>query len=178
MPSPGGRRFILGSSGQAPFVHPPAEVHRLELKVPPLALVLLAALLMWLGARWFPALGFRFPGQSLVAWGLGIAGAFICALGLVEFKRARTTVNPTKPGSASSLVRTGIYRRTRNPMYLGFLLMLCAWALAMGNPLALMIPPAFVAYMNRFQIRPEERALTALFGDAFRDYCREVRRWF
>jgi protein-S-isoprenylcysteine O-methyltransferase Ste14 len=150
----------------------------LELKIPPLALVVLAAALMWLGAASFPAAGFRFPAQSSVAWGLGAAGTCVCALGVIEFKRARTTVNPTKPGSASSLVRTGIYRRSRNPMYLGFLVLLIGWAVAMGNVLALVIPPAFVAYMNRFQIRPEERALTALFGDAFRDYCRDVRRWF
>ena len=102
-------------------------------------------------------LNVRFPFQSVAAWVLGSTGGITCTLGIVEFKRAKTTVNPVKPQSASSLVRTGIYRRTRNPMYLGFLLILVGWAIAMANLVALVVLPGFVIYMNRFQIKPEER---------------------
>jgi protein-S-isoprenylcysteine O-methyltransferase Ste14 len=152
-------------------------VHTLELKIPPLGLAIVAALLMWLGAAYFPTLSYRFPFQSLVAWVIGLSGVLACALGIIEFNRAKTTVNPTKPESASSLVRTGIYRRTRNPMYLGFLLILVGCAIAMGNVVAFVVLPGFVVYMNRFQIKPEERALTLIFGEDFKAYCLEVRRW-
>ncbi|HTG44953.1 MAG TPA: isoprenylcysteine carboxylmethyltransferase family protein [Verrucomicrobiae bacterium] len=152
-------------------------MHTLELKIPPLGLVIVAALLMWLGAVYFPALDFRFPFQSVVAWLIGLSGAVACALGVIEFRRAKTTVDPTKPASASSLVRTGIYRRTRNPMYVGFLLILIGWAAAVANLASFLILPAFVVYMNRFQIKPEERALASVFGDDFKAYCAEARRW-
>jgi protein-S-isoprenylcysteine O-methyltransferase Ste14 len=157
--------------------HPLTDVQTLELKIPPLALVVIAALLMWLGAASFPALTFHFPFQSGAAWAIGFFGALASTLGVMQFRRARTTVDPTKPGAASSLVTTGIYRRTRNPMYLGFLLILAACSIAFANAAALLILPAFVLYMNRFQIKPEERILTSIFGEAFKAYCVKTPRW-
>ena len=158
-------------------MHIQAGVHKLELKIPPVGLVFFAALIMWLAAVCFPALDFRPPFQSVVAWVIGAFGVFASALGFIEFRRAKTTVNPTRPASASSLVRTGIYRRSRNPMYLGFLLILTGWAAALANLLSFLILPAFVVYMNRFQIKPEERALASIFGNDFKAYCAEARRW-
>jgi protein-S-isoprenylcysteine O-methyltransferase Ste14 len=152
-------------------------VQTLELKIPPLGLVIIAALLMWLAAAYFPTLNFQFPFQSVVAWVIGLLGALACALGIIEFRRAKTTVNPIKPDSASSLVRTGIYSRTRNPMYLGFLLILAGWSIVLANILALLVLPGFVIYMNHFQIKPEERVLKSIFGDDFKAYCVEARRW-
>jgi len=149
----------------------------LELKIPPLGLVIVTALLMWLAAVCFPTLNYRFPFQSLVAWVIGISGLVVCTLGFLEFRRAKTTVNPVKPESASSLVQTGIYRRTRNPMYFGFLLMLVGCAIAMANFATFLAPPVYVVYMTQFQIKPEERALTRIFGDEFKAYCARTRRW-
>lgn len=154
-----------------------SRAHSLELKVPPLALVMIAVLLIRLGAVYFPELSFRFPFQIIVGWMIGLLGLIGCTLGFIEFRRAKTTLNPTKPGASSSLVKTGIYRYTRNPMYLGFLLMLAAGATLMGNVISFLALPAFVFYMNHFQIQPEERALTSIFGDEFRAYCAAVRRW-
>lgn len=108
---------------------------------------------------------------------MGFFGIVACALGVLEFKWAKTTVNPTKPQSSSALVKSGIYRRTRNPMYLGFLLILIGLAILTANLVAFLILPAFALYMNQFQIKPEERALTSIFGDEFRAYCSSVRRW-
>ena len=153
------------------------DVQSLELKVPPVALVIIAAFLMWVGAAYFPTLGFRFPLRSVVAWVVGLSGLVASALGFLEFNRAKTTLNPMKPGAAASLVRTGIYRWTRNPMYLGFFLNLFGWAIAMGNVAAFLVLPAFVIYMNHFQIKPEERALASIFGEDYKAYCAEVRRW-
>lgn len=149
----------------------------LELKVPPVVLVLMAALCMWLGGHYCPALSHPFPFLSFAAWLAGLSGVCVCLLGILEFRRASTTVNPTKPQSASSLVATGIYRRSRNPMYLGFLLMLAGWAIGVGNLLAFLVLPGFVAYLNQFQIKPEEQALTLIFGEKYTAYCQETRRW-
>lgn len=104
------------------------------------------------------------------------AGVAISLRSVIEFRRARTTVNPTKPGSSSSLVPSGIYGRTRNPMHLGFLLILTGWAVCLATIVAFAFLPAFVLFMNRFQIAPEERALTSLLGEGFKAYCAEARR--
>ena len=150
----------------------------LELKIPPLAVGLIIGALMWLAKKQVaPALEFGFPGRHLVAMSVIAAGAFIIAMGIVSFRRADTTVNPMKPESSSTLVVSGIYQRTRNPMYLGFLLILVGWATLLSNVVAFMLLPLFILYMNRFQIEPEERALASLFGDAFESYRSRVRRW-
>ena len=149
----------------------------LELRVPPLAVLLIAGLLMGLTALWAPALAW--PTQIRIGAGAGILtlGILIAVSGVVAFRRARTTVNPLRPDGASSLVASGIYRYTRNPMYLGMLLVLIGWAVYLARPWALLVLPVFVAYMNRFQIGPEERVLERIFGAEFEAYRRRVRRW-
>ncbi len=86
-------------------------------------------------------------------------------------------MNPIKPGAASSLVSSGVYRFTRNPMYLGLSVTLLGWAMFLSNPLALLAVPLFVLYINRFQIDPEERVLSSLFGAEYAAYKEKVRRW-
>jgi protein-S-isoprenylcysteine O-methyltransferase Ste14 len=149
----------------------------LELKLPPVALGVIAAALMWCTASATPDFDFLFPSNSVFAAGLALIGTFTCIAGVVSFRRAKTTVNPMKPDSTSSLVVSGIYRFTRNPIYLGFLLILLAWAAALSNVLALLSLPAFVLYMNRFQISPEERVLASQFAQDYAEYRARVRRW-
>ena len=149
----------------------------LELKIPPPAVALVNALLMWLASRSSPVLAFVFPVANLLAVGLAAIGLTVAISGVVTFRLARTTLNPTKPEASSSLVSWGIYRITRNPMYLGLLLELTAWAIFLSNWLAFLFLPVFVIYINRFQIVPEERALTSLFAREFVDYQSRVRRW-
>jgi protein-S-isoprenylcysteine O-methyltransferase Ste14 len=156
-----------------PVVQEPMRA--LELKIPPGALVIITAALMWLVSR--PAFGLLLPARRVLALGLVVAGVVISALGVVSFRRAGTTVNPIKPETAGSLVVSGIYRRTRNPMYLGFLLGLAGWAVFLSNALAFIFLPVFVLYLNRFQIHPEERALASVFGKDFAAYQSKVRRW-
>ena len=155
----------------------PLSLRGLELKVPPVPLVAIFAALMWLAARAAPFLTVSFPFRLLVASAVAAVGAAVSALGVLSFRRARTTVNPMTPEASSSLVVRGVYKFTRNPMYLGFLLWLLAWAVVLSNALAALLPLAFVLYMNQFQIAPEERALQSRFGIAFADYKRAVRRW-
>lgn len=149
----------------------------LELKVPPVLVVAVAALLMWAIAWAMPELGLALSGGSFVAVIAVLLGVLTSVAGVVEFRRARTTVNPLTPGAASSLVDGGIYGLTRNPMYLGFALALLGWAIFLANPLSLAMLFVFVGYMNRFQIAPEEKALESLFGDEFKRYRSKVRRW-
>jgi protein-S-isoprenylcysteine O-methyltransferase Ste14 len=152
-------------------------MHVLELKVPPVAVVLFMAALMWLVARAAPAFEFALPARGFLAVGLAVTGIVVSLSGVVSFRRAKTTVNPMKPDSSSFLVSSGVYALTRNPMYLGFLLVLAGWAVFLSNVLGLLLLPVFVFYMNRFQIEPEEKALAILFGPAFIAYQSQVRRW-
>jgi protein-S-isoprenylcysteine O-methyltransferase Ste14 len=149
----------------------------LALKLPPLAVGLMVAALMWLTSSAAPFLNFTIPARFVFSIGLALIGAAVCITGIVSFRRARTTVNPMKPDSASTLVISGIYRYTRNPMYVGFVLALFGWAVFLSNALAFALVPLFVFYMNRFQIGPEERALSNLFGDQYSAYRAAVRRW-
>lgn len=149
----------------------------LELKVPPLVQVLLVAGGMWALSHELPALAAPDAIRHGLAAIVGLAGIASSLAGKLQFGRASTTVNPLAPERASALVTRGIYRYTRNPMYLGFLLALLGWAAYLGNAWTLIGPAAFVLYMDRFQIMPEERALWALFGDEYRAYCASVRRW-
>jgi protein-S-isoprenylcysteine O-methyltransferase Ste14 len=152
-------------------------MNALELKLPPLLQCLLALLLMWLLARVLPALSYLTPGRRLVAMLAVAVGIAVALAGVLAFRRAHTTLNPTRPGAASAVVAQGVYRYTRNPMYLGMLLVLAGAAVWLSNLSAWAVLPAFVAYMNRFQILPEERALAAKFGPGYADYARSVRRW-
>lgn len=150
----------------------------LEHKVPPPVVGVVTATAMW----WLVStIGqVATPGQGLRAWLVGVlvaVGLAIDLAGLLAFRAHRTTFNPLRPERASSLVSTGVYRITRNPMYLGMASLLLAWVLYLGNWLALAGPLAYVLYLNRFQIGPEERALLALFGDEYRQYMARVRRW-
>jgi protein-S-isoprenylcysteine O-methyltransferase Ste14 len=145
----------------------------LEHRIPPPLVAIITAVLMWLAVRPIDSPGNRLWLALLVA----LAGVAVCLAGVASFRRARTTVNPLKPESASSLVVAGIYRHTRNPMYLGFAIVLLAWCVFLGSALAVLGVAAFVLYIGRFQIRPEERALRELFGAEFDAFCDRVRRW-
>ena len=149
----------------------------LNLKIPPAAVVLVTALLMWLSSWAAPTVGLVVPGRDLVALSLAVAGAVTSILGVASFRRAGTTVNPLTPDASSTLVCSGVYALSRNPMYLGFLMLLLGWGIWVSNALAFLFVPVFFVYMNRFQIEPEERALRSLYGQAFAAYTTRVRRW-
>lgn len=149
----------------------------LELKIPPLAVLLVCGLGM-MGIDWlWPQARLAVPYGQIVAAMVALAGIVIFGLGGMAFRRVRTTVNPLKPETASTLVTNGIYAVTRNPMYLGALLALAGWALFLANLASWAGPVVFVLYMNRFQIMPEERAMARLFGASYEEYRARVRRW-
>lgn len=149
----------------------------LETKIPPPVVMLLLGCFAWVGAELLPSLSFAFTGQSAAALALALGGVALNLGPKLAFARVGTTVNPLKPGSSSYLVTSGIYRYTRNPMYLGHAVILLGWAVYLGNAVAFVAVPAFVLYVSRFQIRPEERCLSKRFPDQYAAFSRQTRRW-
>lgn len=150
---------------------------RLELKIPPPVVALLAGFSMWIIAGYTPLLFVEIPGRKLLCGALVLIGILFDLSGLFAFRKARTTINPLRPGNTTTMIRSGIYRHTRNPMYVGLLIFLSTWALWQANLLACVILPLFVSYMNRYQIIPEERILSSKFGVEYSTYTQSVRRW-
>ena len=153
----------------------------LELKIPPPVIALLTAAAMWAVSRWGALHGpladippdWRLGAAAVVA----LVGLCFDVAGIFAFWHAKTTVNPMKPENSATLVSSGVYRITRNPMYVGLCFILLAWAVYLGSTWALPGPLVFAAYITRFQIKPEERVLAARFGSAFASYQARVRRW-
>ena len=151
----------------------------MHLKVPPVAVAGIAAALMFGLSVILPQFSFPLPFKNTLTIIIFLFGLLIAALGAVSFRRRETTVNPTRPSTASSLVASGVYRLSRNPMYLGLLMALIALGVYLAKPLILLVvATAFVLYMNKYQIEPEEQALQRLFGEDFAAYKNTVRRWF
>ena len=149
----------------------------LELKVPPVAVGLVSAAAMWLASTTMPALALAIPGRSALASVLVMVGLAFAVTGVVAFRNAKTTVNPTRPEATATVVTSGIYGLSRNPMYVGLLFILAGWAVFLAHLLPLLLVPLFILYMNRFQIGPEERALSARYGSEYATYMQSVRRW-
>ncbi len=149
----------------------------LEHRIPPPLVAVVVAAGMYALARWWPLWRFEVPMPLLAGLLMASMGGVISGLGALAFRRARTTVNPLHPDRATSVVTDGIYRHTRNPMYVGMLCVLLGCFVAFGALSALLGLPAFVAYITRFQIVPEEQALQAKFGSDYDDYRARVRRW-
>lgn len=149
----------------------------LELLIPPPVVMLITALIMWLLDAFFPAFTFNLISSPIAAIIVGLIGLGISVAGSISFLRAKTTLNPKKLADTSILVISGIYRFTRNPMYLGILIMLVAWGMFLGNVLSLLWTITFILYMHRYQIQPEERFLQDKFGDEFVLYKTKVRPW-
>ena len=113
-----------------------------------------------------------------------IFGSFIIIIGLIIilsaiilFKKYRTTISPTNPSNATKLITSGIYKFTRNPMYLGLLFVLFGISIILNPIGGLLLIPLFILYLNFFQIIPEENAMVDLFKDEFFEYKKNVRKW-
>ncbi|MDI6402239.1 isoprenylcysteine carboxylmethyltransferase family protein [Balneolaceae bacterium ANBcel3] len=157
------------------FRHPP--VHWLELKIPPVLIAALFLLAMWAIDSFFPVFAVQIPFQIPLTLLLMAAAGVLGIYSIVLFVRMKTTLLPTESGRPETLVTEGPFRHTRNPMYVSLSLLLIAWAIFLSDLLCLMLIPAFVAYMTRFQIIPEERMLVEAFGEAFVEYAERTPRW-
>jgi protein-S-isoprenylcysteine O-methyltransferase Ste14 len=149
----------------------------LDLKIPPPAVALLAGLAMWATSQAGPSLALPLTVRVAAFSVIALIGGVIAFLGRAELKRANTTANPFKPEDSSALVTTGIYRYTRNPMYVGLVFVLLGWAAFLASAWALAGTVLFPLYINHFQIGPEEQVLSSRFGAPFDEYRSRVRRW-
>lgn len=133
---------------------------------------------MWVADQYFPGSVLDETVRISVATGLALFGVLSAVMGVVSFAKVKTTMNPLQPEKAGTLVVTGIYQYTRNPMYLGLLCVLLAWGVFLANGLSLALAILFVPVMNFLQILPEERALELNFREHYTTYKAKVRRWF
>jgi protein-S-isoprenylcysteine O-methyltransferase Ste14 len=149
----------------------------LQLKIPPVIQAALCIMAMWTLDKYLPILSLQFPFLWLITAIFMIAGGVIGIAGIFSFVKEKTTVDPRTPEMSGKLVIKGVYRFSRNPMYLGLLLILLGISLMFGSLSSFLPIPIFVWTMNRLQIEPEETALTELFGQSYQDYMYKVRRW-
>lgn len=132
---------------------------------------------MWFAAEMTPGLAVTLPFRLSVAAVFVAAGVALIVGARLALHRARTTWHPAGPERTTTLVRSGVFRFSRNPIYLGMQLVLVGLAVALANPLSLVLAAVFAVWMDRFQIRPEERALSRAFGSEYHAYSARVRRW-
>ena len=143
-----------------------------HIPVPPPLIFVFCALLM----KCLPPV-LQFPSSLWLVIVFGGMGCAIGAASVLQFLLAKTTLNPFQLETASQLVTGGVYRLSRNPMYLSLVFILLAWMLYLGSFSALLGVVLFIWYITKFQIKPEEEGLKHLFGDAFIAYCQRTRRW-
>ncbi len=149
----------------------------MRLVIPPPVQLLICVALMWVAARAAPYLSVDAAFLKAVGVTLIAGGILLEVAAVIVFIRNRTTPNPLKPENARVLITDGLYRISRNPMYLGIAIVLTGWFLWLGNLLSFPVIPLFLWYNTQFQIKPEEEALEEKFGDDYRTYKNDVRRW-
>jgi protein-S-isoprenylcysteine O-methyltransferase Ste14 len=155
-------------------------MHKLENLIPPPAVLLITLLVMFVISRFDHVRFLRadaFGLNTLLAIGLVVLGIGLAVLGIKQFRQAQTTVNPLRPDTATKLVTSGVFKLTRNPMYLGMVMLALSAVVFYGSAWCLLVVAAFIAFISRFQIAPEERAMQALFGNQFAAYKASTRRW-
>lgn len=149
----------------------------LALKIPPPVYALGIGLIMWLLDQYFPVFELIHSPWNRIGVGIMALAATLDLWSLWLFVKQRTTVNPMKPKNTSDIVTSGLYRISRNPMYLGLLTILCGFAIWLGSATPFLALPVFYWLITNLQIKPEETILEATFGQQYLAYKSRVRRW-
>lgn len=149
----------------------------MEQKILPVFQVIIALVLILFFNRFFTAFNYQLPSKTLISSFLIGISVGIALMAIVSFKKNKTTVNPAKPENTSIIVNTGMYRYSRNPMYLAMAIFLFGIALFCENILSILPVPLFIWFIAKYQIVPEERVLALHFGDNYKQYLLKVRRW-
>lgn len=150
----------------------------MKLKLPPALIFVIFGGFMYVLDLLLPVGEFDFFGRLLLLKILVVLALLIGGISMFQFFKAKTTIDPLAPAKSSRLVTNGVYKISRNPMYLALLLLLLAFGLWLGNVFNTLLAAGFVSFMNAFQIIPEEKVLVELFGKEYQQYCIQVRRWF
>lgn len=161
-----------------PAVCDTGPVNALETRIPPPVLALLSCVVCWALSFLDRPVGFLNNGQTqLVALASALIGVGLALDALGGFAKRKTTINPHHPERTTGLVTAGVYRFTRNPMYLGLAFVSLAVPLLLSTVVGLLGPVLLVAVLTRLQIIPEERQLSELFGAEYTAYKSKTRRW-
>ena len=150
----------------------------MHLRIPPPIVALIGILLIFLSKDYILILYLHPHLQNTLSLLFLIFGFVIIFLATKEFKKSETTVNPMKPETSTRLVTSGVFKYTRNPMYLGLASILLASCFYFSSLLGIIVyVPLFIFYITVFQIIPEEESMKTIFNDEYLDYCSKVRRW-
>lgn len=150
--------------------------------LPPPVITGFTALMMWLSSvwladTWLADQPWHFLNLGWLAIGVGGMGVLLMVFAAQTLHRAKTTLLPFAPERATVLVSQGLFKYSRNPIYVGDAFLLLAWTIWLGYAINLLWLALFVLYMSKVQIAAEERALQKKFGTAYQQYCQRVRRW-
>mgnify|MGYP001160648727 CR=1 FL=1 len=145
---------------------------------PPPLIYLGFLLIGWAVERYLlPDLSLGLP-DMVRRWGaviLIVVGFMLEGAAAERFRSKRTAIEPWKASTA--LATDGVYRFSRNPIYVGFAVIYAGLAVGMDAPVALALLVPCLVMIDLFVIRREERYLEGKFGEAYRDYVGRVRRW-
>lgn len=147
------------------------------MRIPPVGVFIVCVVIMYFVQRSAFKIELEMLYKMMIIGPLALFGGYVALMGVIEFRNKQTTVNPFTPENSSVLVTNGVYSWSRNPMYLGLLCSLLALFVYFAAPIALVGPALFKLYMDRFQILPEERHLTRIFGEKYLTYSAKVSRW-
>ena len=150
---------------------------KLSLKIPPVAQGIIALIFIWLFNRYIPIFRIDIVFKGAVSLVIICIGFLVGVSGISAFIKLHTTVDPRYPEKASKLVVVGIYKYSRNPMYLAIVFVLTGISVYLGALSSFLVVFFFVAYINQFQIVPEEQILKQKFGEKYVQYTKQVRRW-
>ena len=149
----------------------------LKLRIPPPFYALTVALIMWLASQYFPVAKLIESPWNNIGIAMIVLAGLMDFTSLYLFFKKKTTPNPMKPEFTTGLVTNGMYKISRNPMYLGMLMMLLGFAVYLGQLTPFLIIPAFYIVITEMQIKPEEQILEEKFGEEYLEYKNKVRRW-
>ena len=144
-------------------------------RIPPPIVTLICGISIYYSKSFFNQF-FDFSNNGISLF-LLILGLIVFIAAVRSFRKQKTTVNPLAPKQASSLVVSGIFKYSRNPMYLGMLIVLLSISFKFNLAGGIVISLFFYLFITRFQISPEEEAMNELFGDEFIEYSKRTRRW-
>lgn len=147
----------------------------MQTKIPPPIVTLIFGLAIYFSRELFPV--FEFKHSNLMALIFLFLGLFLLFSAANLFKKNKTTINPINPMQASVLVTKGVFKVSRNPMYLGMALILCSVAIIFNIIGGIFLVILFCIYITRYQIIPEENAMKEIFANDFEDYINLTRRW-
>ncbi len=150
---------------------------KLSLKIPPPLIAFGAVLFLYALNNFAPLYRINFLYQSYLSISVVCIGTTIALIAIVKFKQLQTPIDPRQPDKTHRLANSGIYKISRNPMYLGILLILVGIGIYLGAVSGLLAIATFVTYITKYQIIPEEKVLTMKFKERYQKYSRNVPRW-